>query len=364
MRESVFSIAAVERDVGLSKDVLRVWERRYGFPAPTRDPHGERLYDAGQVARLRVVKRLMDQGFRPGRLLRASDAELAALTRETGARAGGDADAPRAPHRDAGASGNAPGAAGGGTRQRNRPEAHPGPEVQSGDAVASPGTGTGELLALIGRHDATILLQALRRQLARAGLRGFVQDTVAPLTAQVGHAWQEGRLQVHEEHLFTEQVARVLREAIAAVPDGDGPRTLLTTVPNEPHALGLLMLEALLALEGARCIALGTQLPLLDIAEAARAYQADVVALSFSAAFPRRQVLPLLQQLRGVLPQSVCIWAGGAGVRPLRTGLDGVVLMTTLHEGVAAVRQWRRPAGDPTGRPAAKAPVSSSATRA
>ncbi|MBZ8144144.1 cobalamin-binding protein, partial [Rubrivivax gelatinosus] len=43
------SIAAVERDTGLSKDTLRVWERRYGFPSPARDPQGERAYPLEQV---------------------------------------------------------------------------------------------------------------------------------------------------------------------------------------------------------------------------------------------------------------------------------------------------------------------------
>jgi DNA-binding transcriptional regulator YiaG len=45
LREDVeLPIAAVERDTGLSKDTLRVWERRYGFPQPARDGAGERLY--------------------------------------------------------------------------------------------------------------------------------------------------------------------------------------------------------------------------------------------------------------------------------------------------------------------------------
>jgi DNA-binding transcriptional MerR regulator/methylmalonyl-CoA mutase cobalamin-binding subunit len=321
-----FSIAAVERDVGLSKDVLRVWERRYGFPNPGRDANGERVYPAEQVARLRLVKRLMDQGFRPGRLLEASDAELATLASK--------------------GAGVVPG--------RRRTEG----ETDSSSGIAAARPAGDELLGLVGSHDAAALLQGLRRRLARAGLRDFVQDTAVPMAIQVGQAWQEGRLQVHEEHLFTEQVARVLREAIAAVPEGDRPRTLLTTVPNEPHALGLLMLEALLALEGARCIALGTQLPLIDIAEAARAHRADVVALSFSAAFPQRQVLPLLQQLRGVLPRGVEIWVGGAGVRRLKRGLDGVVLMTTLQDGVTAVQQWNRPADEPARGRRAKARVS------
>ena len=43
-RPITLSIAAVERDTGLSKDTLRVWERRYGFPQPGRDGFGERAY--------------------------------------------------------------------------------------------------------------------------------------------------------------------------------------------------------------------------------------------------------------------------------------------------------------------------------
>lgn len=64
-----YSIAAVERDTGLSKDTLRVWERRYGFPQPERDGAGDRVYPAGQVERLRTIRRLMDAGHRPGRIV-------------------------------------------------------------------------------------------------------------------------------------------------------------------------------------------------------------------------------------------------------------------------------------------------------
>ena len=46
-----FNITAVERDTGLSKDLLRMWERRYGFPAPQRDQHGERVYSVADVER-------------------------------------------------------------------------------------------------------------------------------------------------------------------------------------------------------------------------------------------------------------------------------------------------------------------------
>ena len=63
------SIAAVERDTGIGKDTLRIWERRYGFPQPGRDAYGERSYSLDQVEKLRAIKRLLDQGHRPGRIV-------------------------------------------------------------------------------------------------------------------------------------------------------------------------------------------------------------------------------------------------------------------------------------------------------
>jgi DNA-binding transcriptional MerR regulator/methylmalonyl-CoA mutase cobalamin-binding subunit len=296
MQHPLFTISAVERDVGLSKDVLRVWERRYGFPSPGRDANGERLYPGEQVQRLRLIKRLMDQGYRPGRLLATPPDELEALAQ--------------------------------GSREA------------LGPAPAGCFKALEELLALVRSHDASAFRQALQQRLAQGGLRIFVQDTVGPLAVLVGLAWEEGRLQVFEEHLFTEVATGVLRQAIAAVPGGHEPRVLLTTLPNEPHGLGLLMVEAVLALEGARCISLGTQMPVLEIAQAAQAHRADVVALSFSTAFPARQILARLDQLRAALAPASQLWVGGAGVRKL-AGIAGVLPLGTLDEAVAAVAAWR-----------------------
>jgi MerR family transcriptional regulator, light-induced transcriptional regulator len=65
----LLSIGAVERETGLSKDTLRAWERRYGFPNPLRDAKGDRRYSVQQVERLRKIKRLVDHGFRPSRVI-------------------------------------------------------------------------------------------------------------------------------------------------------------------------------------------------------------------------------------------------------------------------------------------------------
>ena len=77
------SIAAVERDTGFSKDTLRVWERRYGFPLPARDDGGERAYPLEQLERLRVIKRLLDAGHRPGRVVPMPAKDLHRLAAST-----------------------------------------------------------------------------------------------------------------------------------------------------------------------------------------------------------------------------------------------------------------------------------------
>src|SRR5512136_859021 len=85
----VLNISAVERETGLSKDVLRMWERRYGFPKPERDENAERQYSPADIAKLRAIKRLMDVGMRPGKIIGQSLDALNAL-----------ADARTGPRRD------------------------------------------------------------------------------------------------------------------------------------------------------------------------------------------------------------------------------------------------------------------------
>ena len=318
MNEISFTIATVERETGLSKDLLRMWERRYGFPAPERDANGDRIYPADQVDRLRRIKRLIDQGHRPGKLIATPPEALAALT-ATSASAGGSV---------------------GGSVRKGRKGEKVG-EGEKGETLAPFAAQFEIFLEELHSHDATAFQQRLQHTLARQGLAAFVHDTVAPLIGNVGQAWESGRIAVFEEHLFTELTKRVLRQAVASVAAGSAPpRVLLTTVPGEPHELGLLMVEALFALEGAQCIPLGVQMPLTEIANAATAHRADIVALSFSVAFPSRRIPALLDQLRTMLPESASLWAGGSGVSHAEAS-DGITLMRSLDDGLAALAGWR-----------------------
>jgi DNA-binding transcriptional MerR regulator/methylmalonyl-CoA mutase cobalamin-binding subunit len=295
----LISIAAVERDTGLSKDTLRVWERRYGFPQPLRDAFGERVYPLEQVDRLRLVKRLMDQGYRPGKIMGHAPAELQALAEASGA-----------------------------TRSV---------------AVAELTPELAQFIALVRSHEVEELRSQLAQMQVRIGLARFAIEVVGPLTELVGEAWTRGELEVFEEHLYTEAIQGVLRQAIGGIPrPGLRPRVLLTTVPGEPHGLGLLMAEAMFALEGARCISLGVQTPLWDIVLAARAQNADVVALSFSSLPGPAIVLDSLRELRGKLPGSTELWAGGGSATLQRRAPPGVQVLRGLDSVASELARWRR----------------------
>ncbi|MGH8714909.1 MAG: MerR family transcriptional regulator [Casimicrobiaceae bacterium] len=294
------NIGAVERETGLSKDVLRMWERRYGFPDPVRDDNAERLYPPDQVAKLRAIKRLMDTGMRPGKLMRQSLAELNGL-----------ADARAGPRHDTAA-----------------------PALER------------DIIALVKGHNAPALQHALAHLLMRQGLQRFVLETLAPLNRAVGEAWMRGELQVFEEHLFTEQVQVTLRTAVNTFPRQTGvPRVLLTTFPGEQHGLGLLMVEALLVPDGAQCISLGTQTPIEDIRSAALAHKVHIVALSFSAAFPLRQAGEGLAVLRRHMAAATALWAGGEMTRRVRKSLPGVRLIADLGDIGPALKAWRADSG-------------------
>ncbi len=296
------NIAGAERATGLSKDTLRVWERRYGFPKPERDASGERLYPAEQIERLRLLKRLIDAGERPGRLMALTQDDLEARLRRLPA-----------------------------------------------TAVSVPAVEVGEYVEILKSHD----IERLRRQLGRArerlGLARFVVDLVAPLNTHVGDAWMSGQLHIFEEHLYTESMQVILRDAIARVPvHGEGrPRVLLTTFPHEPHGLGLLMAEALLSLEGARCVSLGTGTPLWDIALAAQAQRADVVALSFSGYLNPNQVVEGLAELRQKLPAPIELWAGGAAPALHRRPVAGVRAVARIDQCREQLAGWRARTGRP-----------------
>ena len=297
-REIQQSISAVERETGISKDTLRVWERRYGFPSPDRYANGERYYPQAQVDKLRLVKQLISSGHRPGAIMRLPLVALRDIAEQ------GRVASPPAP--DSGAS-----------------------ELP-------------RLMQLVAQRQADTLREQMRLLATRVGLAQFVSHYLAPMARNVGDDWAQGRIGVLEEHLFSETVQMVMREAILRIRSASvSPRVLLTTLPNEPHGLGILMAEAMFALEGCHCESLGVQTPVGEIDRAVRLQSIDIVALSCSAHLPINPLIQDLRALRGRLPSHVEIWVGGCTPMPTRRCPAGVELMQDLGRVSERVAAWR-----------------------
>jgi len=299
--QNIYSISAVEQDTGLSKDTLRVWERRYGFPQPERDANGDRVYSHDQLSKLRILKRFIDQGYRPSKIIHL---DLDAL-------------------------------------QKLRPE--------FGSDVALNGIGNEKLEAYLlfcRAHQIVELKHALSQDLLRLGLQQFVLSVIAPLNHMVGDYWRRGVLAVHEEHLYSEAVQNILRGAIFSISQyqttaHSRPRILLTTFTQEQHGLGLLMAEALFSLAGASCTSLGVQTPIIDIAQAAKLQHADVVALSFSSMINPQHIFEGLSALNAMLPEKTEVWVGGRNALLTRCTLPNVhVLDLTMVS--SAIAEWRQ----------------------
>jgi MerR family transcriptional regulator, light-induced transcriptional regulator len=292
------SISAVERETGISKDTLRIWERRYGFPQPTRDSNGDRAYRMQDVDRLRIIKRLIDNGMRPGKVVQQPLAQLVIIS----------------------------------ARHKQAPAAN----SQLQGEIDS-------LIAMIRNNQLAELQRSLHQSLLRHGLLSFITEVLTPLNAFVGEAWSNGELAIHQEHAYVEILQNMLRHAIVSYEKGaNSPKVLLATIPKEQHSIGLLMVEAALTIEGVNCVSLGAQLPIAEIVAAAEVHQCDIVALSFTGNYPIKLISDGLTNLRRDLPDKVEIWAGGSAMARSKRAFDQVKLLPTLNHAMKEVSQWRQ----------------------
>lgn len=289
-------INAVERETGVSKELLRMWERRYGFPVPERDSQGDRIYPMPQVAKLRLLRRLIDFGFRPGKIIQLASDELERLLSTQG-KASFDTS----------------------------------PELEQ------------ELLSILKARDPSQLRDYLSHQMIKMGLQSFILDFLQYANFIVGDAWMRGQLEVHEEHLFTEQVQSLVRQAIGNLSDATRPpRILLATPPEETHTLGILMVEAIMRLDNVEAVCYGAQMPVRDVAQAVTRHKMQIVAISFSASYPTSKAIDYLEELRFRLPLAVEIWGGGASLRSTRKTVEAVRFFHDLPSIRQAINHWRR----------------------
>jgi DNA-binding transcriptional MerR regulator/methylmalonyl-CoA mutase cobalamin-binding subunit len=266
-----FSIGAVSRATGLSPDILRVWQKRYGFPVPRRKPSGHRLYSASDVRRLRRICEAIARGHRPSQVVALPEPRLEALLLED------DRVAPEDPSRL--------------------------------DPLAT-------LLDHVMSHRRADLTTQLLAEAATLGPIDFLESRIAPLTDAVGDAWASGRMGIHQEHFYSECAEDVLRTVrLPYERNARGPIILLATLPGEEHGLGLQMVALVTAVSGLRPHLLGTNTPVSEIAEAWVTRNAEAIGLSVSPSSGGAGTRRYLAELRDTIPMTVPIFVGGKGAR-------------------------------------------------
>ncbi|SDE66389.1 MerR family transcriptional regulator [Desulfuromonas thiophila] len=268
--------------VGIGVDTLRVWERRYGLPCPTRDGRGRRQYDATQVELLRQVRQLQLAGWRPQRIFALNASERADQLRQ----------------------------------------------LQPDTAVEA----SADWLSL----PVAQLQTQLRAQLNQLGIEAFVVRSALPLLAQMDAGWCSGRLTIAQEHLLSDTLSAVLQDWMAgqtpsAAPDLAPARCLFATLNGERHRLALLLAAALLRSRGLNGLLLQEPLPVSEVAPLVASLELSAVALSFSSHYSARQALADLQLLRRQLPTRVRLIAGGQALASVAR-LPGVLLCHDLRQ--------------------------------
>ena len=301
------SIRVVVNRTGIAADTLRVWERRYGFPLPSRRPGGSRVYSEEDIARLRLIARALQAGFRPGEVVTLGAADLTKLVEASVA----DAPPPRAPA----ASGTAP--------------------------LGAPSSVDAILEALLA-DDIVGVRGTLRAAAITLGPRAFVSHVAQPLAVRMGAMWAQGQLEVRHEHLASACLTSQLHLLLGALDDGDRePTVLLATLPSEPHVLGLDMVAVYLAASLAAPRVLGANTPPTQIADAARALGVDAVGLSISGAADGDAASRGVKAVAQGLPAGVELWLGGGGAGVVAGAAPTARLIGTWPELDAALAAWR-----------------------
>ena len=265
-------IGELSRRSGVSPELLRAWERRYGLLRPQRSSGGLRLYSSGDVERVRAMQRHMNQGL--------AAREAAALA--------GQATAEAAPRRP-------------------------------GLAVFDPDQARAELGAALEAFDEPEAQAIFDALLSIATLDALLSEVVMPYLHDLGDRWEQGQLSVAQEHFASNVLRGRLLSLARGWGRGAGPRALLACPEGERHDLGLIAFGLALRERGWRIDYLGPDTPVESIEEAARRTDPSVVVLSAVRSEPLEQLAALATRHRVAI--------AGAGAASAR--VEGVERLTT-----------------------------------
>ncbi len=269
----------VTRRTGISAELLRVWERRYGLVKPARTQTGRRLYSDAEIERLHLLYRATLGGRSIGAVAALPNDTLDELLRQ-------DAEAERARH-----SGPVAG------------------HDQAG--IDSLRQFVDDSLNAVDGFDPAALGAILRRASVALPATAFLERVVASLLEQVGSRWHEGRFRPVHGHLTAAVVRHVLEQTTVA-PPSPAPKLIVATVTGQLHELGALIAAAAAAADGWSVTWLGANLPAGDIVEAAEQWRVHAVGISLIHPTADPAAIAELRRLRILLPRRIELLVGGS----------------------------------------------------
>jgi MerR family transcriptional regulator, light-induced transcriptional regulator len=286
-------IGQLSNRVGVSPELLRAWERRYGLLRPARSAGGLRLYSPTDVERVTLMQQHLAQGM--------AAAEAAALALRDAA----DEEA----------------------RAAFRPEA-----IRS------------ELAEALDAFDEPRAQAVLDRLLAVTTVETLLSEVLVPYLQELGERWERGEASVAQEHF----ASGVLRGRLLGLARGwglgVGPAAVLACLPGEQHDLGLIAFGLALRSRGWRIVCLGPDSPIDTIEDASRRLQPSLVVLN--AVSPER-VKPALPKLRELATHHR-LALGGAAAADSTLERSGILALTGDPTAEAARVSTPNPFGNDT----------------
>lgn len=253
-------IGALSRRVGVSPELLRAWEQRYGLLQPVRSAGGFRLYSTADEDRVRLMRRHLDAG------VSAAQAARLALAEAT-------------PDR--------------------------GNEAQPGGLTPL----LTELAVALDRLDEPRAHAAIDRLLATFTLQTVLRDVVMPYLHELGDRWKRGEVSVAQEHFASNLLRGRLLSLTRGWGEGVGPRAVLACAPGELHDLPLIIFGLVLAGRGWPITYLGPDTPIATIQETLADVKPRLVVISAVTRQRLRAAQPQLTELARKVPVALA----GAG---------------------------------------------------
>jgi DNA-binding transcriptional MerR regulator/methylmalonyl-CoA mutase cobalamin-binding subunit len=293
-------IKVVSLRTGLSKDVIRVWERRYEAISPGRSDSGRRLYSDADIDRLIKLKRVTSAGWRISDAASLTEDELDRLISEM-------------------------------TQQ----------EQKDTDITGSVGQDDScrdylqECIKAVENLDAGKLASLLASASVALSIPKLLDGLVAPLLGEIGDRWHQGDLRIGNEHLASSVIRRFLdnlRESTGVY--ADGPVIIVTTPTGHSHEMGALMAAVAASTAGWKTVYLSPNLPSREIVASAIQLKARAVALSMIYPADNPVIVEELRFLREHLPEGVAIFLGGQAALSYMPVLNeiGAVYLTSFND--------------------------------